>query len=552
MKKIIFLLWLIPYCWAYSQPQHYNWYFGFNGGVSFSSGTPVVLGNSAISTDEGVASVSNSNGQLLFYTNGEQVINSMHQVMQNGTGLFGSFTTAQSAVIVPVTNDTSRYLIFTQAPQAGHGFFSSGYSGLAWSLVDMNFSNGLGAVISKNNLLADTTCESLCAVLHANGKESWVIVHEWGNRSFLSYRVGCDGSVSGPVRSEAGRVHFDSTQYAIGSIGCMKPSHDGTKLAIVWSQFLNESDSYGRMDIFDFDNGNGKITFRDSVNFGNQPGVTERGYGVEFSPSGNFVYASTHGLNNGQAFSHVYQTDVNSTDPDSSKKIIVTVFQAAGSLQLAPDSKIYMARLNGYPYLSALNFPDSMGTAAGFNANAIFLGGPVSTWGLPNNWNTFRQPEPFSLIEPEDTLICVGQPFVLSASQPYNDLTYNFQWNTGQSSRSIIVTEPGIYVVEASNACHLLSDTIVVTGMDCGCELQIPDIVTINNDGLNDSFYITTTNCSFEKFTIEIFSRWGTRVFASTSDKFKWLPDVSGTYYAIIFYEMNGKKESRKVIITVL
>jgi hypothetical protein len=41
----------------------------------------------AISYQEGCATISNSSGQLLFYTDGITVYNRNHQVMPNGTGL---------------------------------------------------------------------------------------------------------------------------------------------------------------------------------------------------------------------------------------------------------------------------------------------------------------------------------------------------------------------------------------------------------------------------------------------------------------------------------
>jgi hypothetical protein len=70
-------------------------------GLDFNSGTAVPLNNGIISTDEGVATISDANGNLLFYTDGRTIRNKLHQLMPNGSGLFGNISATQSAVIVP-------------------------------------------------------------------------------------------------------------------------------------------------------------------------------------------------------------------------------------------------------------------------------------------------------------------------------------------------------------------------------------------------------------------------------------------------------------------
>ena len=61
------------------------WYFGQNAGIDFNSGSPVALTNGQLVTDEGCATISNSSGQLLFYTDGITVYNRNHSIMVNGS-----------------------------------------------------------------------------------------------------------------------------------------------------------------------------------------------------------------------------------------------------------------------------------------------------------------------------------------------------------------------------------------------------------------------------------------------------------------------------------
>ena len=63
------------------------WYFGYGAGLDFNSGSPVALHDGQINQLEGCATIADSDGNLLFYTDGMSVWNCAHGVMPNGTGL---------------------------------------------------------------------------------------------------------------------------------------------------------------------------------------------------------------------------------------------------------------------------------------------------------------------------------------------------------------------------------------------------------------------------------------------------------------------------------
>ena len=89
------------------------WYFGYNAGLDFNSGFPVLLNNGQLSTYEGCASICDNNGNILFYTDGMVVYNSNHITMPNGTGLLGNNSSTQSSIIVKKPLSNSIYYIFT-------------------------------------------------------------------------------------------------------------------------------------------------------------------------------------------------------------------------------------------------------------------------------------------------------------------------------------------------------------------------------------------------------------------------------------------------------
>ncbi|HOB27707.1 MAG TPA: hypothetical protein PKJ07_06165, partial [Bacteroidales bacterium] len=103
MKNYIlfFLLVFIINETLYSQNEGNNWYFGENAGLSFNTAPPTPLTNGQLDTYEGCATVSDKNGNLLFYTDGMTVYDKMHNIMPNGSNLFGHSSSTQSAIIVP-------------------------------------------------------------------------------------------------------------------------------------------------------------------------------------------------------------------------------------------------------------------------------------------------------------------------------------------------------------------------------------------------------------------------------------------------------------------
>ena len=177
----------------YAQLEANNWYFGNYAGVSFSSGEPIALLDGALSTREGCATISDTNGNLLFYTDGQTVWNKNHLLMQNGGGLLGHPSSTQSAIIVPKPGSNTIYYIFT-VPQALN------YDGLRYSVVDMTLAGGLGAVTNqKNILLIQPVVEKVTAVRHANNIDIWVITHGRDNNTFYSFLITSAGVNMIPV-----------------------------------------------------------------------------------------------------------------------------------------------------------------------------------------------------------------------------------------------------------------------------------------------------------------------------------------------------------------
>ena len=114
MKKIILLIILLFSINAIAQKQANNWYFGINAGLDFSRNNILPLLDGQLQTGEGCSTISDANGDLLFYTDGVTVYNRNHEIMLNGNDLNGNNSSTQSAMIIPKPLDVNIYYIFIE------------------------------------------------------------------------------------------------------------------------------------------------------------------------------------------------------------------------------------------------------------------------------------------------------------------------------------------------------------------------------------------------------------------------------------------------------
>ncbi|MDX5585889.1 MAG: hypothetical protein QNK20_13420, partial [Aureibaculum sp.] len=89
------------------------------------------LTDGAMNTDGGSASISDNEGNLLFYSNGINVWGADHQIIKNGTGLYGSTTVSQAVLILPNPTKENEYYIFTNQGE------EIGSLGLHYSIVKL-------------------------------------------------------------------------------------------------------------------------------------------------------------------------------------------------------------------------------------------------------------------------------------------------------------------------------------------------------------------------------------------------------------------------------
>jgi hypothetical protein len=343
---------------------NYNWIFGDYAGIKYnpiqSGGTPVVISGSMVS-QEGVSSISDSDGNLLFYTNGEIVYNYDGTIMTNGTNLSSSGTSTQSCIIVPRPNSNKYYIFTTNYVGSTNGF--------KYSIVSIDPNTNIGVVETKNITIIKTPLtEKVTACKHNNGDDYWVITHTSGDSTYHSFIVTSSG-LNGPISTSLGSIHNTLRGY-------MKTSPDGKKLV----SLLYDEDI---IDIFDFDDSTGVVSNPISIT-----GMTfDVGpYGLEFSSDSTKFYV-TEGSGE-----KVYQFDLKYSSSTEIMENVIIVGEISGSslgaLQLAPDERIYVADY-GNSNLHVIHRPNGLGVQCnfevdGFSLNNTTITGTTSFWGLPN------------------------------------------------------------------------------------------------------------------------------------------------------------------------
>jgi gliding motility-associated-like protein len=107
----------------------------------------------------------------------------------------------------------------------------------------------------------------------------------------------------------------------------------------------------------------------------------------------------------------------------------------------------------------------------------------------------------------------------------------NYEWNFGDGNSSTDPNPTHVYAFGSSTNITLIalnnqcSDTTVTPfgpGSLSNYFNNVPNIFTPNNDGINDCFNLGA-NTKFEDCTSwEIYNRWGTKIFTSSSSQTCW------------------------------
>lgn len=435
MKKLGLLTIILCYAIVLNGQNRNNvWCFGDSAGIDFNSGIPLPI-SSSLDSRGSCASISDTNGQLLFYASydadiytiggptyqGGEIYNSQNVTMQNGDSIIMALWYREVVITdMPITN--SHYYIFSTAVNGNYGLF--------YSIIDMSQNGGLGSVTQKNIQLQNfRVSDGLAAIKHGNGRDWWILFRNWTNvnSNFYQYLITPNG-ISNVIIQSIG----SSTDNGFSKIIF---SHDGSKMLLI---------NYpGLLEIYDFDRCTGLISNPVTIHVEPVTLPFNNFWSAEFSPNGRYLYVSSY-----KDTCYLYQYDLQAPNPVSTRITLDTITNyliGIGNLKLAPDGKIYMTHAwecpafpYCYPYpdsvynqvnmnLSVINYPDSLGTDCGYAPFSFYLGGKRTYYGLPNNPDYDMPPLAGS---PCDTLTGINELNQLINSEAEWNIYYSIEWQT--------------------------------------------------------------------------------------------------------------------------
>lgn len=408
MKKIyqplICFVFLATSIFAQNEANH--WRFGFGNAVDFSSGTPTSgFSNFNFFADRNSVSISDANGNLQFYSDGNTIFDKTDAPMPNG--FINSNTSLTHPIFaIPKPGNPNSYFIISQ---------SFIVNGLIWQEIDMTLNNGNGDIKPNvGNILMTSPTGKITAVQHSNQQDIWIISHEQGNNVFKAWLATNAGisatSIDSPIGSIIDASIFDSIN------GQIKTSPNGRKIAVA-NQGINN------VEIFDFDPSTGNLS--NSINLS---GPFFRPYGIEFSPSGKHLYVS-HDTQNFTP--ELFQINLWAGNTNAIQNSITSLgftngFEGAGALQLGPDEKIYVSNTFDFS-LGQIAEPELSGTSCGYTPSAVFLQND-QLFGLPSFFHAYFQASYFTY-----TGLCPGSSTTFTIEE-FGDPIDSVLWNFGDPS----------------------------------------------------------------------------------------------------------------------
>lgn len=347
-----------------------------------------------------VASICDTMGNILLYTNGIYIADSTHKMIENGDGLNPGFFAEQyknsgyrnpwGAVFISIPSKSESYYLIHSGLEKNDSLILQ-LSPLYFTRIEKK--QGKYTVTSKNQILQTGNLMPFVVVKHGNGRDWWLIQ---ASRSFNLYDFYLiDSSGIHWQHQQKFNINYYSGINQPCSGGAQNSiSPDGKKLLIL--------DNGCGVLLFDFDRCSGELSnlFEIKLQF-------PLSAGSSFSSNSRFVYLQTP--------TSIYQIDTYSTKPEINEVSKYDDYMSPkltgfANLTRASDGKIYIQPMCTCDFLHVINAPDSLGSNCSVGFRQVKLVTNIN-YGPPNNIPTYLLgPESGS---PCDTLTATATPNLL-------------------------------------------------------------------------------------------------------------------------------------------
>ena len=140
---------------------------------------------------------------------------------------------------------------------------------------------------------------------------------------------------------------------------------------------------------------------------------------------------------------------------------------------------------------------------------------------------------------PPDSVFCPGGSKLLSPGpQPVGS---TFRWSDGSTGAVLVASSPGWYYVEVTTPQGCSSRGGILLREE-DCPTPLPNNITPNHDGLNETFVLAGRNP--RQWNIKVFSRWGKMLYQAASYDNSWDAPAqpAGLYYYVLTNGTTGQR----------
>ncbi|MBI5914109.1 MAG: hypothetical protein HY842_01935 [Bacteroidetes bacterium] len=406
--------------------------------ISYQAAPPT---SNFIVLQEAVA-MSDADGELQFYTNGNVVVSWDGYIMEGGKGF--NEGSADSDFDDPSYGDTmanSSYVPYTyqlipDGYEEGvyymlHSFITAedlepcaliASSKMQLSKIDMEANGGLGKVAYKNRYINEAVMAAAFSVVqHGNGHDWWLVQRSPDGmyfRSTLLHRDTVLLTVESTMQSLSSDW-YDCEDFWNSALTLLQVSQDGGMLL----------DNYGigYAKLMAFDRCSGKVSLMDTFSLGTVPLVYQNQLvyatvnDFAFSPSGRYLYGVGWG---GFAQYDLWASDILASkvplggvpwDMDDLQNVLVGQPLGYGPFCLGPDGKLYSLYETTH---NVIEYPDEPGESSGY---CVAADNPPSCLGPNVPYYLFSTPHPNYRLGP---LTGSGCDTILSSTKPPVDGGY--------------------------------------------------------------------------------------------------------------------------------
>jgi hypothetical protein len=377
-RKIIYLVLLFIPQLVFCQNHDYIWWFEYQKRMllNFNFNPPTVaVDNSNIDVSSYSTMITDSSGSdILFFSNGISIRNSLRQIMENGDSInFGAlwlnntvqYWSVLNPIALPYPGKQNHYLLIhtrsESSPTPSLSYFIA--SPIYYTEIDMKANNGLGKVVAKNQILLEGDVIWSAACKHGNGRDWWLVTAQKNNPDLLAYLLTPEGWQTPVVYH--GSIDFPKFEWLCHS----SFSPDG--------RYFIRNDGRNGARIYDFDRCDGTFSNMRYFEYDslNPDFIT---WSAAFSEDSRYLFLSK--------LSMVWQVDMQADSlvmdtvmrwswkecrPDDSYRSRIAM------MQLAPDGKIYASASQGLAYcLTVIHQP----TLPGIACDGDYGGYPLPFW----------------------------------------------------------------------------------------------------------------------------------------------------------------------------